>query len=486
MRLSLTAATHRLMVAAACLAILVLVFLPTFTVEFAQSDDYFNLDSVQTGRSLALHYWAAGRPLYGELLDLGFGWSNTVASLRFLRIFAFAGLIVTWGIARRTLRTGGIEISRATMLATAYALMPAFAVYVSWATCFVYCWATAAALAAGLLIDAAATRPDTKPRVILLALGLLLSLSSMLTYQPAAMSLLLVPTFVALQHGTAHARRLVWPAVAMAVVLALGYLVLRITNVLLFRDDVFARASLTNYPFAKARWFFGEVLVAVLNLHSARQSTRVAAVIASVTAAGALLSLRSRRIGKAAFGWAMFAVVFAYLPNLLVEESWASFRTQAAIGGVTLLLVYAAAIAVLRELNAHARTIDGAVAVSMIAAAAIGIWQVNALVVHPQQLELGLVRYGVANTPPTSSLCLVPATESDAAAPFVRYDELGRPSTAAEWSRIQMLRVVQREQGRDPQLARDSCNNGDAGRQIDIRVLATQPRWSWRDAFSAR
>src|SRR5919204_4673708 len=220
----------------------------------------------------------------------------------------------------------------AALIAVFVCSLPTFQVYGSWAVLFSAPLAALLAGGASLFAVAAVDGPRNLMRDRLLGAVALL-LAGLLTYQPGAMFfwVFFAVALVGALESSDRALRLVRTHFAVGgVALVLAYAEIKFT-VLVMGDETrgAARNHLTHDVAGKARWFFDEPLYRSLNLFDLTPSRWFAALVAVVAAGGMLLWLLRR--GARPLLYAVVAVILVpltYLPNLVVTESWAAYRTQ--------------------------------------------------------------------------------------------------------------------------------------------------------------
>src|SRR5262249_49298756 len=99
------------------------------------------------------------------------------------------------------------------------------------------------------------------------------------------------------------------------------------------------RSTLVHNFVGKIRWFWNQPLLNALNLFKLAPQWWLAAAVATVAAAGILLlHIRRRSEALGFLGLAAVFVPLAYLPNLVIAEEWASYRSLGALSA--LLAVY--------------------------------------------------------------------------------------------------------------------------------------------------
>jgi len=146
---------------------------------------------------------------------------------------------------------------------------------------------------------------------------------------------------------------------------------------------------------------------------------------------------------------AVLLLPVTYLPNLVVEENWASYRTLVALD--TLVLVYLA-LALWGYWQAFrwpaaARSLTALVSVAAIMSTGLAAHNVRTYFTIPQERELTFLRAHLipVNLARSARLYLIGCTWQNSLAPKVRYDEFGLPSSAAPWAPRPMAYLVLQE-----------------------------------------
>ena len=192
-----------------------------------------------------------------------------------------------------------------------------------------------------------------------------------------------------------------------------------------------SRTHLATNLVAKLAWLVHVPLREAANLMSIVPSTTVAFAVLAWITTGLALYWRSR--GMAALWFAVLALALiplSYLPNLVVGENWASYRTQVALTSLVLLYASLALVGWLRWLHIP-RAITGIVVAAAGTAAFMAAGTVREEFAEPQMKEWLLIKQALAHPPAATAthLELRLASWEDHLAPISRWDEFGLPST---------------------------------------------------------
>ena len=248
--------------------------------------------------------------------------------------------------------------------------------------------------------------------------------------------------------------------------LALGYVVVKIGSKWAGpAAPNAARNTLTHDVILKGRWFVKSAVYQSLNLVDLTPAVWLAVVVAVVAVVGVWMLLRQRRSPKPLVYLliAVCLIPLCYIPNLVVREDVAFYRTQSAMTSlIALLYVCLGAVGLWVTLRdwlrprVSGRSLAGCgygavalacagVAVSVVVAAS----NVMTYFVEPQSTELRLLRSQVAATPDGAArIAFVQTGEQQGMTKVVRYDEFGLPSSAQPWVPVPAVMLILREEGR--------------------------------------
>lgn len=421
-----------------CLVFFLSVYSPVLVASYGFVDDYAALYAKLTGRfaEYAAKMVLGGRPLFGVLDSLGFGYVRDTADLRWLRALSIAGIAVVAVLVFCLATRARLPRWLAIALALLVGLMPAFQVLASWAMAYPFTWAVSLAIFAYLQID---DGQHSFPRTVRIAVSFLLLLASLALYQPAAMmfwscaglSWLSAP-------GPVRFRHLSCTVLIMVSALIADFGLAKILPSILHIDSAwFHRTGLVSDIPGKLRWFVTTPLTDSLNLAFVLPNRTRALAVATFIAGGLFLSGRDDWKSRAArLGLAAVLLPLSYLPSLVVAMNGPAYRTQIAL---TTLILFYAAIALVAWLKwARLRNFAPIVATAAVVGSAVmAATNVATEFARPQTLEYQRVAAELARNQrilAAHELCIVPSTSRDTLAPFVRYDEFGKPSTNDAWA----------------------------------------------------
>jgi hypothetical protein len=449
------------------------MFLPTVIVPYAYSDDYVTLSTANGlwsspvfGKSVLDAAAVNGRPLQGLGLTLFFSAAGTIDNLRFVRLFAVIvivalALLLHWALVR-----AGVGRISAALIAVLVCSLPAFQVSASWAVLFLSPSAALLGGVASVLTVAAVDAPRNLMADRLVGATATL-LGALLIYQPGAMFfwVFLAIALVGATQQSGRALRLVRTHFGVAAVaLALAYLMVKL-GAHLFGDTAsnVVRNSLTHDVIGKVRWFFKEPLYGSLNLFALTPSPWLAGFVAVVATVGIVLLLWYRRVRPLPYvGIAVVLIPLTYLPNLVVHENSATFRTRLSISSLIALYACLGAFGIwltLRDwlkprVSGHtlraAERVALAMSVAFVATSAFfASKNVTTLFVEPQITELRMVRSQVAAFPAgVPRVAFVTTGYREGMTNLALYDEFGVPSSWQFFTEEPLVLLVLREEGR--------------------------------------
>ncbi|HEY9679664.1 MAG TPA: hypothetical protein V6C76_16795 [Drouetiella sp.] len=383
-------------------AALLLCYLPVVVSNYGCADDFLWVASAMQHnfRKMQVLQMVQGRPMMAVLFTAGFTPMTGIDDLKFLRLFSILSIA---GLAFTTYRTMiGAKFSKtaSACVSLAMCLMPAFQVYVSWcATAF---YATGC-LVAGLalhLAERAYIQEQLSKKVRLAVASIATLLVATLIFQPGAMYYWVYAAILMFKPNTSLSdicKRFAWYSGLCVIALAMGF------GMCSWGRNAFSeemalpnqRTHLTHHLKEKIVWFFTQPLNACLSFSDLFPDGKAAIATAVALIAGVAAYLKdklSSRMAKLAI--AISIVPLSYLPNLAVEENWASFRTECALSSIIVLYSFFALLGLRQTLFKSVRepvfnALLIALAFTCGAAAFNNVYQ---YFVVPNTLEDGIIR----------------------------------------------------------------------------------------------
>jgi len=331
------------------------------------------------------------------------------------------------------MRRAGWERPRAIALGVMAGVVPAMQVYVAWATSIGN--PISGIVACGAAMIAGFSQDRLRSRWPLLPVSAIMVLVSATIYQPTAMVFWPVAAvdLFRLKDIKGALRRFAVYFFVAAAGLAMAWGVFEYGLAHHPQRPSVQRSGITHHPITKLFWFVHHPLVDTLNLFELFVPTElVAAVVGLFLIVGLLRDLNGnlrQRLTLLLLIAALFPL--SYIPNLLAEESWSSYRTQIGMAWLTLIL---AAMA-LRGIVRNMRVINAILAGVTIAAGLAAGGQVVGLIALPQARELAILRSELSRPDVVTAQKIIFLQPGGTSSWFkhARYDEFGRTSMEGFW-----------------------------------------------------
>jgi hypothetical protein len=401
-------------------------------------------------QQMQLLQFVQGRPAMAFLFTAGFSPMTGVSDLRFLRLFSIltmAGLAFT---IYRTMTAAKYSRAAAFCVALVMCTMPPFQVYASWASTAFY---ATGALVAGLALhvaERAYLKTDLLSKSRLGAASIVLLLSAILIFQPSAMYYWVFAAIILFKPDMTLSdlsKRFVWYGGLCVVALGFGYIICT------YGRNYFAdvcplphrRTHLTTDLTEKLFWFFSQPFNACLNFGSLFPNFKVAIATEITTLCGMALYLRgkvSERMLK--LGVALSLIPLSYLPNLVIEENWASFRTECALSSIIVLYAFFALLGFRQTILRSIREpyFNALLASLAVASMAVAFNNVFVYFVVPNSLEFSVLKAQMNNAS-RNSLTFKQIALKEPLSPRVS-QEFGCPSSPIQFAQESMEYILRR------------------------------------------
>ncbi|KTS35168.1 glucosyltransferase domain-containing protein [Pantoea dispersa] len=421
------------------LAVALLIgYSPVYLSTYGFSDDWFYLYASTTD-AFSIFKWdiLSGRPFYGAIRYFFAFLIDDVQDLTWLRALSLLSLILLGGYLIRFLERRNIFDSAVQRLAFAslICLLPSFQVFVGWTVCFPY---VLSVLLAGISYSTLAANKGLI-RVLLSAICLTLSFA---IYQPAAMSFLF---FAWLDLGMTKDNYQRSPVIKLMLMLGFGMLMAlvlaKVLPLVLF-NEVLARTNITLAPLKKISWFIAEPLRnALCNFDTGRSVVSII-ISCSVITVGVVKAPDFKP--RKAFLF-LFFLLAAGIPNLLVSEDWAAYRTVIALSLITTSAFIAGLFVIFNKL----KITTSASIVCLVIAVLSCMLNIQKGFSTPQQREYQLLSSAITESVPAEySGQLYYRIDSDnlpTIAKSKKYDEFGSLSLGMPWSFAGMADAIKKE-----------------------------------------
>lgn len=443
--------------AAALVLLVLLAHAVVLPARYGFLDDYALLYAAKTDPAgMTDHILGGGRPVFAATYLFLFGQVDEIAGLRYVRGLALLLTCLVALVLYRLLRSVATSPWTAAATAALLCVLPSTQVSIAWATMFIVPISMLFALSASAALQREVlTSGAVRPRALVLP-ALLMSLA-VTSYQPGAMAFWLGLAIVVLGRAAVRddlrlLRRLAVANLAVFTVgMTVGFVVLKVGIARLGVSG--ARAgTVTDVP-GKLEWFLTEAMPRPFDPWSLTPRLEVVAGVAVLLLLGLVL-LDARSPGRRALtvGLAACLVVLSYVPNLLVQENWASTRTMVALMPMVALLVTFAARAVLRTVlglvRAGASQVVEPVLLGLVALAFAGhaAQLLQTYFVVPQEAELAAAEAAVQRQAASDEIVVVRSDWFDSIAPSEHYDEYGIPSSCQPGAALGLTQLLLEEE----------------------------------------
>lgn len=229
----------------------------------------------------------------------------------------------------------------------------------------------------------------------------------------------------------------------------------------------------------KIQWFITEPLTNSLNFNNLAASPLIAFAMATTIVTGLFFFIKTleprERLKERVF-LLLALPVLCYTPNLIVAESWASYRTLYALSALMVLYFFCAIQGISQKFAVSKNIVTGALFAAALVSLGCANQNVATYLAEPQSKELALLRYRLKMkqpllnhlneqlTPPADkgpfdiwkydSKMLAPSWY-EFLAPAAYYDEFGRASSARPYVAKAMVGLLQMETGRPVEKSAD-------------------------------
>ena len=416
-------------------AILLAVYSSTLFIPYAYLDDYFWLDqSVNRPGDMYEALAVQGRPLNALILQSVFSHAGGLPGLWRVRLLTVAELAVMGWLFYLAIRWNDWPRWPAFALAVMACTVPAMQVYAAWATSVPIPFSGIAAICAAILVGWSLDDAHRRWPALPAAAGLILVSATI--YQPTAMIFWPVAALDLFRRNGDRKiiRRFVVYLLVAMVGLFIAWCVFRHGLATYSRRPSIRRSGTTTDPLGKISWFNHHPLIDSLNLFNLRPNYPVAAAVGLLIIVGLFIYFHGtwrNRILSFAVVLALFPL--SYLPNLVAEESWSSYRTQIGLSWLILVLAWMGLDALWSKRWLGARTF--CIHNLILFACTMAFRQVFFLIAGPEAFELTdlkanlypLQLHGVGN------IIFLQPWGTNHFAPYSRYDEFGRTSMEGSW-----------------------------------------------------
>lgn len=388
-------------------AALLLCYLPVVLGTYGCADDFCWVAGALKHdlQHMQLLQFVQGRPAMALLFTTAFSPMSGVSDLRFLRLFSVVTMAALAFTVYKTMTAAKYSRFASICVSLIMCTMPPFQVYASWASTAFY---ASGALVAGLALhvaERAYLKKEISSKIGLAIASIALLLSAVLIFQPSAMFYWVFAAILLLKPDMTVSdllKRFVWYGGLCVVALGFGYVICN------WGRNYFAdvcplphqRSHLTTHIKDKLVWFFTQPMTACLNFGWLFLNGKAAIAAGVATMIGMALYLRGKVSDQVVKILVALSIIpLSYLPNLVIEENWASFRTECALSSIVVLYAFFALLGFRQTILRSIREpyFNALLASLTVASMAVAFSNVYTYFVVPNSLEFAILR-GQMNT----------------------------------------------------------------------------------------
>jgi hypothetical protein len=391
------------------------------------------------------------------LLNFFFSCLRDLGDLRYARLFGVVGMAWLALVFYRTLLKQGWNPLESALASLLVFTLPTFQVYASWAIVAFYVYAALAASGAFVLLERAFTSRREWTRRGLALAALSLQLLAITIHQSAAMFFWVFAAVRLSKRGIPFREvlgRLGWYMLFMCAGLLCGFGLYKLGMASYGPSGLMpGRLALAVDWREKVIWFLREPLKNALGGFWLFPPAEVSLAVALLIGGGLVLYFRGGVTERLRMGFVLLLLLpLSYLPNLVIAENWASYRTLPALAA--LVVVYGSL-----ALQGYNRALRRFLPLSFplivlggcaLASAFLATYNVRTRFAVPQFRELAFIRAHLAQADLSrvSGIFIIGLLShqwQSTLAPIVHYDEFDLPSSARDWAPQYMVFVLLRE-----------------------------------------
>jgi len=455
-------------------AFILVIYSPVYLTYYAFSDDWTQYYATRTHTIRNILEWdgMSGRPIYGLLQSLSAIIAQTLGGFSIVRFCGISVLCAFCCFLYNFLRCRRIFKNDLACLffPLFIALLPAIQVYAAWEVCSSFFLAILlAGISYAILIG-----KDGMSSLGRGVIATLLLCAGFMIYQPAAMSFLF---FVFLDNCVRDKqlqtkKQLIICSITMSVGVLWAFFAAKIAPTFIAHNTS-SRAQLVTDPFKKLAWFISESLRNAIYNYSLHIHQLWYGLVSIVIILISLYIIYKKENGCWKILITLVLAVGSYLPNLAVQESWASYRSLLPLSFIVGALFIIGLYSLIDSLKLK---ISGYIAGLTI----ISIISVNNIIsgfVIPQVLSLQVlsneINQRVSKNYTGKIMFNLTGIRWDSFAETQLYDEFGVPSLTVPWALNGMALEIKQRSGLNYNLADDpivSANNKCADNCIVIDI----------------
>ncbi len=345
-----------------------LTYAPVIQSHYLFTDDFFwiwsHLPQEELYKGLLGEGLVQGRLIYGLLKYIIFDYINSFKSIEAANTIRFAGIIGIGLLAYVVyvfLKLNRVKAVHAFLISILICTLPSLQLYVSWVVCVPYIYSALLSAFSALLLFKVVLKgkgEKTFHRVIAVLAAMILLVIAMTIYQPTAMifwAMIAVPLAMLRDEDLInkwYSPFIIYFAVGVAS-MAVYFCAVKIVHVSMnmAMDSRGTFISFEHIPY-KLFWFLFSPLKNALNLWNIFPTYKMGIFVGIIIVAGLLSGsrhailqvIKERRLNllwkhSLRMFFIIIVILLSYLPNLLVVESWATYRTLISLAAVIYLLL---------------------------------------------------------------------------------------------------------------------------------------------------
>lgn len=418
-------------------------------------DDYPVIDS--DSQELRINKMISeGRPLYALITYIYLQMEPSIGDLRYARLFGILGIsLLGLSLFKIFVREGCDRFQSFCVGVIICSTLP-MQIYVAWGITSPFPFSAFISGSAFLLCNRAFDENNLYLKSLLAAGAILTMLAALAIYQSAAMffwsfSAILFLVKTRSLHDIFW--RFAWSLLIFTFAMSLGLVVYRLGTIL--TPNIPRRGDFVRDISDKIVWFLSEVLPNGLNFFFLSPSriihVFIAGVIAIIIVRGLVLYFQGTvKENLCKLGVAASLLILSYSPNLIVETSYAAYRTMSSITSVVVIYAYLAFRGYIyrRYFIFSSMRINIVIGCAAIIFSLSAAYHVHTYFVMPQARELAIMRSQLTKgelSQVQSIFVVRPGGWKDRLAPLMRYDEFGMSSSFPGWTIPHMVRLILRE-----------------------------------------
>ncbi|MBS1665292.1 MAG: hypothetical protein JST68_29880 [Bacteroidetes bacterium] len=454
----------------------ILIFFPLFQTTYFYTDEIVQLWLYKKGTDFNM-FIPQGRFLNNWLFRSLYSRIDTIEQLKYLRIFALAGWMVSvpvwFSIFKRICKDEGLPGSLA-FFATLYLItsLPV-GISIQWAACMELFIANTCGLLSGFLVYRYG-RKGWLPAIVLGVIALLFYQNGFGCY--------LLPLFLLLIARQKVDRRMLAPLLVYLAIYLIYYILIKVMMSQVYHINTTERAAFLNDPEDKFLYVFRKILPGAFHFSLVVLETNVIGrIIFGVLTVLGLWSnyryfVRHRNGGGVVWRDFLFYVVLLfggyiliYLPSMIIREDFASNRTLLGVDMAVFLWVALTLMRTIQQDRFRSVVIEGLSVVLVIAA----IYNFRSIFLKPAQHEYTVLKTYFDKSYDSSriqSVDYVRTKEDEVRKNFkvqTSWDEYGLSSSYFAWVPDAVTR----------QLIFEKTGNREAAGKIPVKVWKTQEDW---------